>query len=69
MVEVFRTNVEHRRDADALQSLLLQIFPSAKFNFDLHDCDRILRVEGETLNITGILLLVRGKGFGCEILE
>lgn len=69
MVEVFKTTVERREDADEICFLLLHRFPANKINFDLYDCDKILRVEGDHISIPEIELLVHASGFGCEILE
>ena len=52
-----------------LLSVLSEEFPSFKINFDLSDCDRILRVEGENINALPIMLLVKSQGFNCEVLE
>lgn len=45
-VEVFKTNVQQQRQAAWLLGLLNRQFPLCRINFDLDDCDRILRVEG-----------------------
>jgi len=68
-VEVFKTNVSNGRQAAAVLGLLKKHFPDCKINFDLMDCDKILRVEGKTFSPEAIVTLVRGKGFACEILE
>jgi hypothetical protein len=47
MIEVFKTNVEEAVQAEKLVDILLDHFPDNKINFDLHDCDKILRVEGK----------------------
>lgn len=44
MVEVFRTNVQHRADASKLVGLIHAMFKNHEASFDLSDCDRILRV-------------------------
>ncbi|RNL84675.1 hypothetical protein ED312_13380 [Sinomicrobium pectinilyticum] len=44
-VEIFRTNVRDEIMADKVVSVLLDNFPEATINFDLEDCDRILRIE------------------------
>ena len=49
MVEVFKTNVEEIVQAKKIIELLLEHFPGNRINFDLHDCDKILRVEGKSL--------------------
>lgn len=69
MVEVFKTTVERRKDADEICFLLLDRFPTTKINFDLYDCDKILRVEGAEISVPEIQLLLHTSGFGCEILE
>ena len=42
----FKTNVQECELAHQLTQKLLLCFPHSKINFDLHDCDKILRVEG-----------------------
>ena len=69
MIEVFKTNVEKTNDADKMVRLLLEHFPQSKINFDLHDCDKILRVEGKDFCSDKIMMLVHNKGFQCELLE
>ncbi|KAA2240896.1 hypothetical protein F0L74_19565 [Chitinophaga agrisoli] len=69
MVEVFKTNVEHATQATQLVALLLQHFPDSRVNFDLEDCDRILRIEGQHFIAEKVQLLVNGRGFSCEALE
>lgn len=45
MVEVFKTNIEDPLRAKWLVSKIDETFSSYKANFDLDDCDNILRVE------------------------
>jgi len=46
-IEVFKTNVVKRRDAQQLLKEMTSCFPNYKINFDLEDRDKILRVENE----------------------
>ena len=69
MIEVFKTNVEEACHAKNVIALLLQHFPSSKINFDLHDCDKILRVEGENFAVEKVIGLVAESGFTCIVLE
>ena len=69
MVEVFKTDVHKAGQARDLVSLLRHHFPGSKINFDLEDCDKILRVEGFNFKVEKIIVLVRQKGFDCEVLE
>lgn len=69
MIEVFKTNVEEACHATNLVALLLQHFPGSKINFDLHDCDKILRVEGDNFIPEKVIRLIIENGFTCGVLE
>jgi hypothetical protein len=69
MVEVFKTNVEGISQAQKLVALLLQHFPGSKINFDLDDCDNILRVEGRDFVPVKVKQLLEANGFYCWVLE
>ena len=45
MVEIFKTNVVSKRLANRVLKVLHANMPSYSFNFDLDDCDRILRAQ------------------------
>jgi hypothetical protein len=69
MVEVFRTNVRRKRQAKVLLDILSEQFPLFHINFDLEDCDKILRVEGENICTEKIAGLVTESGYECGVLE
>jgi hypothetical protein len=69
MIEVFKTNVEGTNDAGNIVQLLLQHFPGSRINFDLQDCDKILRVEGKDFSADKVMVLLKENGFHCAILE
>jgi len=69
MVEVFKTNVQRKEQGNRLLSALSEAFPLLRINLDLSDCDKVLRVEGDTMEKMGIMLLVKEYGFTCEVLE
>ena len=69
MVEVFKTNVQKKAQSKMLLSILSEAFPSLKINFDLSDCDKVLRVEGDNMEALPIMILVKEYGFTCEILD
>ncbi len=52
-----------------LLSILSEAFPLFKINFDLSDCDKVLRVEGDNMEALRIMRLVKEYGFKCEILD
>ena len=69
MVEVFKTNVQKKAQGKMLLCILSESFPSFKINFDLSDCDKVLRVEGDNIETLRIMILVKEYGFKCEILD
>ncbi len=69
MVEVFKTNVRSIREAKFIIQKLVEEFPKHKINFDLSDCDRILRVEGKNIWEEKIISIVNALNYKCEILE
>jgi len=69
MIEIFKTNVENKRQAKSLLALLNQHFPSAEINFDLDDCDSILRVKAEDFCLLIIIKILANEGFECQVLD
>lgn len=69
MIEVFKTNVEVASDANDIVQMLLHNFPGSRINFDLQDCDRILRVEGKDFCVETIITFMKENGFHCSVLE
>ena len=69
MVEAFKTNVQKKTQSKMLLSVLSEAFPSLKINFDLSDCDKVLRVEGDNIEASRIIVQVKEHGFMCEVLD
>lgn len=69
MVEVFKTNVEDLPGAAQITAMLSRHFPGCRINFDLEDCDRILRMEGWNFTPEKVAQLVQQNGFHCSVLE
>lgn len=69
VVEVFKTDVRYAPQAEKLVAVLLQNFPDCRINFDLEDCDKILRMEGESIDSGAIIKIMEKNGFACEVLE
>ncbi len=68
-VLVFKTsaNSSQVRTVEPLLKKLLS--KTEKWNFDLEDCDRILRVEAVTVNADSIMDKLRSAGVLCDELE
>lgn len=69
MVEVFKTNVYEEDRSRILLQKLFEYFPNNKINFDLEDCDKILRVEGKNILSEKIMEILNEEGHFCEILD
>jgi hypothetical protein len=69
MVEVFKTNVRQKRHARRLLNVLACQFPALRVNFDLEDCDKILRIEGTNFPQEKIAKLVIENGYQCDVLD
>lgn len=65
-VLVFKTSVAGQRDIRQLQHKLNQLVNgSGCWNFDLEDCDNILRVETQGLKANSISQLLENHGHSC----
>ena len=71
MLEVFKTNVQDRCVADKIISEIHKTFVGYQANFDLEDCDNILRVKSLTgsLECTHLSCFLKELGCDAEILE
>ena len=69
MIFVFKTSVKTQMQAKKLKLHIDKILPNAKWNFDLKDSDKILRIDSEenVVSITKDLLNIHK--FNCEELE
>lgn len=66
MIEIFKTNVDRTASQELLSQLKLQ-FPSCKINFDLDDCDRILRMEGPDFCKEMVVKILERNNHTCEV--
>ena len=68
MIEVFKTNVASPVQARSLLQVFHQSFPHWRANFDLDDCDRVLRVvpAGEAVQAAKVLRLLQVHGIEAE---
>ena len=68
MVEVFKTDVREVNQATLIIRKLRQHIPNSYINFDLEDCDHVLRVEAENIPVQSIIKLLNSNGHQCEVL-
>jgi hypothetical protein len=69
MIYVFITSVKTEQEVEQLKPFLNDLLKQAKWNFDLEDCDKILRIDSETEITQSVIKLLHNKGFDCEELQ
>ena len=68
-VFVFKTSVDTTDKLNLVTSNLNEILPGAKWNFDLEDCDNILRIESEFDISAAVTEILKSMRFDCIELE
>ena len=68
MVEVFKTNVEQVEHSEMLIDQIINQIPNSQINFDLEDCDKILRIEAESVSNQLIIEILHQNGYRAEVL-
>jgi hypothetical protein len=71
IVQVFKTDVQDQLVARHILIFLRQTLSHCRINFDLDDCDKILRIESQQESVaeTRIQLLIASYGHHCEPLQ
>jgi len=71
IVQVFKTDVQDQQVAGNIILFLQRNFSHCRINFDLDDCDKILRIESMqgSLEEAKIQLLIARYGYHCEPLQ
>ena len=65
-VLVFKTNVTTKRKAGKVSALLTSLPAIQQWNFDLEDCDKILRIVSNGLSARNVESVLQDAGIGCE---
>lgn len=66
---IFKTNVEGDSDVERVSSLFRSTDKVKHWNFDLYDCDKILRVVSSGLQPEVIEHLLKLEGIYCEHMD
>ena len=66
MVEVFKTNVKEKNQADKLVRQIHALFLDYQANFDLEDSDHILRIKCASGKVESSFLINFLKDLGCD---
>ena len=65
MIQVFKTSVKNKKHIRQLSPFLNDLLQQSKWNFDLHDCDKILRIDSAIEILQPVAKLLQEKGFEC----
>lgn len=66
---IYKTSVATQKQVQQLQAQINKLPLITHCNFDLDDCDRILRIISKDLQPQLICQLLHNKGFNCETME
>lgn len=69
MIFVFKTSVKTSTQAKKLKQSIDSLLPNANWNFDLTDCDKILRIDSEENIVVKITALLNDRNYSCEEIE
>lgn len=69
MVEIFKTNIADGAQAGLVLQRLKEQWPQYMANFDLEDCDRILRIESDSVDHLQVVSMMQLQGYLCEVLN
>jgi hypothetical protein len=69
MVNVFKTSVKTIEAVSRLKPKLEKILSSALWNFDIEDCDNILRIDSQSEVSSDVIRLLKYEGFECQELD
>ena len=69
MILVFKTTVSSKAKAKKLEPYLIKNLPGIQWNFDLSDCDKVLRVDSPANISHRIIHLLNDHGYDCSELD
>jgi hypothetical protein len=69
MIHVFKTSVISEKQVRQVEPFLKTLMSNEEWNFDLEDCDKILRVETEKVTHETVIALLKSQGFECTELS
>lgn len=65
-IEVYKTDVKTKEEASDIVTLLQFVISDCIINFDLEDCDRILRIESSRDVTEMVYNVFNNQGFFCQ---
>jgi hypothetical protein len=68
-VLVFKTNLRFKKQINAVTPHINNLQGIARWNVDLHDTDKILRIESVDLSPRSVEVTLQQAGYFCEELQ
>lgn len=71
MIGIFKTNINTDQDKLKVIAAIHQEFPIQACTVDIEDCDKVLRVVGQScpVNESEVIFLLQRMGYQCDILD
>jgi len=71
MIEVFKTDITDSLQARVLAEHIHDLFSEYTVNFDLDDCDRIMRIVSTStgVEVDTLIDILKGFGYHAEVLQ
>ncbi|MGO3707196.1 MAG: hypothetical protein ACTJGD_04175 [Mesonia hippocampi] len=66
IVAIFKTDIVQEKEAQEIVEQLKNKLPTYEINFDLEDCDNILRVYGKNDKTNFVVRFMSNMGFQCS---
>jgi hypothetical protein len=66
---VFKTDVSSKKKVSKVSALLTSFPAIQQWNFDLDDCDKVLRIVATDLRPGSVESLLHTAGFNCQELD
>lgn len=68
MILVFKTSVKYKKDIAKIKKIF-KVSNDLLITFDLEDCDKIMRTEGNSYTADEIITKIQTLGYLCEELK
>ena len=65
-VLVLKTNIRYKKHVKEVAPLLDGQNSISRWNIDLNDVDKVLRIESDNMELTEVVQLIHEAGFHCE---
>jgi len=65
-VLILKTNIRYKKQVKTVAPLLDGQDNISRWNIDLNDIDKVLRIESDDMELTEVVQIIKEAGFHCE---